>query len=75
MVGRKQRRFIVLLEVPPTLTDRTSCRAWITDALAQAAALVGDYLPRKGKNYPADRLASEVVELRERWVSHIQSTA
>jgi len=73
MVGRKQRRFIVLLEVPPTLTDRASCQAWITDALAQAAAIVRDYLPRKGKDYPADRLAAEVVELRERWVGHLQS--
>jgi hypothetical protein len=75
MVGRKQPRFIVILEVPPTLTDRTSCRAWITDALAQAAAIVRDYLPRKGKDYPADRLAAEVVELRERWVVHIESAA
>jgi hypothetical protein len=74
-IGRKQRRFIVNLEVPPTLTDRTSCRAWITDALAQAAAIVRDYLPQEGKNYPADRLAAEVLELRERWIGHIKSTA
>jgi hypothetical protein len=75
MVGRKQRRFIVKLEMPPTLTDRTSCQAWISDALARAAAIVRDYLPLKGKDYPADRLAAEVVELRERWVGHIKSTA
>ena len=75
IVGRKQRRFIVNLEVPPTLTDRTSCHAWITDALAQAAAIVRDSLSLKGKDYPADQLAAEVVELRDRWVGHINSTA
>jgi hypothetical protein len=75
MVGRKQRRFVVNLEVPPTLTDRPSCQAWIADALTQVAAIVNDYLPLKGKDYPADRLAAEVVELRDRWVGHIKSTA
>ena len=73
MVGRKQRRFIVNVEKPPTLTDRATCQAWITDALAQAAAIVRDYLPLKGKDHPADRLAAaEVVELRDRWVGPYQ---
>ena len=49
MVGRKQRRFIVNVEVPPTLTDRATCQAWITDALGQAAAIVRGYLPLKGQ--------------------------
>ena len=74
-VGRKQRRFIINLEVPPTLTERATCAAWIGDALAQAARITRDYLPRKGKAYPADRLADEVDELRARWIAHLSTTA
>ena len=33
----------------------------------QAAAITRDYLPRKGKTYPAERLASELDSLRKRW--------
>lgn len=75
MVGRKQRRFIVNLEVPPTLTDRAACDAWIVGALTEAAAIVRDYLPKKARGYPADRLAGEVIDLRERWITHRNSTA
>ncbi len=74
-VGRKQHRFIVKLEVPPTLSDRSSCAAWITDALAEVAELVGTYLPKKAKTYPVERLTEEVRDLRARWIVHVESTA
>lgn len=67
MVGRKQRRFIIKIEVPPTLTDLPAYRSWMADALAQAADLIRDYLPKKAKVYPAERLAAEVDDLRYRW--------
>lgn len=75
MVGRKQRRFIVNLEVPPAMTDRQSCRMWIGVALTAAAALVRDLLPRKGKTYPVDRLVAEVEALHERWMQHVAGSA
>ena len=53
MVGRKQRRFIINLEVPPDLTDRAGIHVWITVALEQAAEITRACLPRKSKQYPA----------------------
>jgi hypothetical protein len=67
MVGRKQRRFIVNLEVPPALPDLTAYRRWMAEALGNVADLVRDYLPTKFRTYPAERLASEVDDLRTRW--------
>jgi hypothetical protein len=75
LVGRKQHRFIINLEVPPGLTDRETCGAWIGNALAVAAQITRDYLPRKGKTYPAGRLADEVDDLRTRWITHMNTTA
>jgi hypothetical protein len=67
LVGRKQRRFIVNLEVPPALPDLIAYRTWMAQALSEVADLVRNYLPTKSKTYPAERLASEVDELRTRW--------
>lgn len=67
MVGRKQRRFIVNLEVPPALPDLTAYRIWMDKALSDVADLVRNYLPTKSKTYPVARLASEVDDLRTRW--------
>jgi len=75
MVGRKQRRFIINLEVPPELTDRAGIDVWITAALEEAADITRAYLPRKSRQYPADRLAGEIDELRARWVDHAAGTA
>lgn len=74
MVGRKQRRFIVYLEVPPSLPNRLAYGKWLASALGQAATIVRDYLPRKGKGYPAERLAAEIDDLRRRWVGHLGVT-
>ena len=71
MVGRLQRRFIVSIEVPPGLAGQDAYRAWMVTALSEVAALVREYLPRKGKAYPAERLANEVDELRARWRVHV----
>lgn len=67
LVGRKQRRFIVNLEVPPALPDLTAYRRWMAEALSDVSDLVRNYLPTKSKTYPAERLASEVDDLRTRW--------
>lgn len=67
MVGRKQRRFIVNLEVPPALADLAAYRRWMADALGDVADLVRGYLPTKSRAYPAERLASEVDDVRTRW--------
>jgi SAM-dependent methyltransferase len=67
MVGRAQKRFIIELEVPPDLDGRAAYRAWYARALEEAAAITRDYLPRKGKSYPAERLANELDDLRRRW--------
>jgi hypothetical protein len=67
MVGRKQRRFIVNLEVPPGLLDLTAYRSWMSEALGEVADLVRGYLPGKAKAYPAARLASEIDDLHARW--------
>jgi hypothetical protein len=67
MVGRKQRRFIVNVEVPPTLPDRAAYRSWMAQTLREVAELVRAYLPTKSKTYPAARLASEVEDLNARW--------
>lgn len=67
MVGRKQRRFIVNIEVPPALPDRTAYRRWMTQALGEVAELVRDYLPPKSKIYPSARLAAEVEDLNALW--------
>jgi len=75
MVGRKQRRFIINLEVPPELKDRAGVDVWITAALEEAAAITRAYLPRKSRQYPADRLAGEIDELRTRWVDHAAGAA
>jgi len=72
MVGRTQRRFIINLEVPPGMADRQAYATWITQALTTAAEIVRDVLPRRSKKYPAERLAAEVLALRERWISHIR---
>ncbi|KGN35030.1 hypothetical protein N802_01760 [Knoellia sinensis KCTC 19936] len=71
MVGRKQKRFIVDVEVPPDLGDLDAYRAWMATALAEVAAIVRDHLPTKNKSYPSERLASEVDELRARWNVHV----
>jgi hypothetical protein len=70
MVGRKQRRFIVHLEVPPTLPDLAAYRGWMTDALGEVADLVRQYLPTRARAYPAVRLASEIDDLQARWDSY-----
>jgi SAM-dependent methyltransferase len=75
MVGRTQRRFIINLEVPPSLEDRAAYRTWYAHALKLAAAITRDHLPRKGKSYPAGRLASELDTLRERWEIEIRRLA
>jgi len=75
MIGRKQRRFIILIEVPPLLPDRAAHANWMTEALQQSAEIVRNYLPRKAKTYPADRLADEVQSLRDRWVEYIAESA
>lgn len=67
MVGRKQRRFIVNIEVPPALADLSTYRSWMANALSEVAQIVRDYLPTKSKTYPAERLASEIDDLRTRW--------
>jgi SAM-dependent methyltransferase len=67
MVGRTQKRFVIELEVPPALESRAAYRAWYTEALSEAAAITRDYLPRKGKSYPAERLARELDDLRNGW--------
>jgi SAM-dependent methyltransferase len=72
MVGRTQKRFIINLEVPPSLEVRAAYRTWYAHALKQAAAITRDHLPRKGKSYPAERLASELDALRERWEIEIR---
>lgn len=69
MVGRKQRRFIIWIEVPPSLPNRDAYAEFVTDALTQAASIVREYLPRKGKTYPWERLAAEVDHLRGRWIA------
>lgn len=68
-VGRRQRRFMVWIEVPPLLEDRKAYARWIAEALFEAAKIVSDYLPRKAKAYPAERLAEEVNALRNRWLA------
>jgi hypothetical protein len=75
MVGWKQRRFIINLEVPPDLTDQAGIRAWITAALEEAADVTRAYLSRKSKHYPAEHLAGEIDNLRARWVDHAGSAA
>jgi hypothetical protein len=67
MVGRKQGRFIVNVEVPPALPDLHAYRTWMSRTLTEVAAIVRDYLPTKSKTYPAERLASELDDLRTRW--------
>ena len=67
MVGRKQRRFIVNIEVPPALADRSAYRSWMADVLSEVAQMVRDYLPTKSKTYPASRLSFEVDALLTRW--------
>lgn len=74
MVGRKQRRFIINLEVPPSLPDRLAYGNWITEALGQAAVIVREYLPKKGRAYPAERLADELDDLQSRWIRHLFAT-
>jgi hypothetical protein len=64
-VGRTQRRFIIWIEVPPDLPDSTADRAWLAGTLNEAARLVREYLPRKSKRYPVDRLADEVLAVRD----------
>jgi hypothetical protein len=64
MVGRTQRRFIVWHRLPEGLNEVSDVRRWIIDALPQTEALVREYLPRKSKAYPAERLAAEVAGLR-----------
>jgi SAM-dependent methyltransferase len=72
MVGRTQKRFIIELEVPPTLEDRAAYRAWYANALVEAAAITRDYLPRRGKSYPAERLADELDDLCHRWELEVE---
>ena len=67
MVGRKQRRFIVNLEVPPALSDLCAYRRWMADALGDVADIVRSHLPTKSETYPAERLALEIDDLRSRW--------
>lgn len=67
MVGRKQRRFIVDIEVPPGLPDANAYAVWMTSALAEVGRIVRTYLPTKSKEYPAERLAAEVEALRLIW--------
>lgn len=71
MVGRKQRRFIIWIEVPPVLTTRQALTGWMQIALSESAAIVRDYLPRKGRTYPWERLAAELDDVRERWVARL----
>ena len=74
MVGRKQRRFIVNVEVPPDLPDLTAYRSWMAEALSEVAGLIRDYLPTKSRSYPAERLATEVDDLRARWDAYREAT-
>jgi len=39
----------------------------MAEALSAVADLVRDYLPTTSRTYPAERLASEVDDLRTRW--------
>jgi len=71
-VGRSKKRFIINLEVPPSLEDRAAYRAWYGHALKRAATITREYLPRKGRSYPAERLASELDALSERWEIEIK---
>jgi hypothetical protein len=65
MVGRRQRRFIVWIGVPPGLPDAQADREWLVLVLAEVAELVRQYLPTKSKRYPAEELANEVLALRD----------
>jgi SAM-dependent methyltransferase len=71
LVGRTQKRFIIELEVPPSLADRAAYRDWYLYALGRAAEITREHLPRKGKSYPAERLATELDELHARWAREI----
>lgn len=68
-VGRVQHRFIVDLEEPPALPDLTACGRWVAEALCDVTFLVRNGLPTRSKTYPAERLASEVDDLRVRWAA------
>jgi hypothetical protein len=63
MVGRRQRRFIVWIGVPPDLRDARAGREWLVWVLAEVAEIVRQYLPAKSKRYPAEGLADEVLAL------------
>lgn len=62
-VGRKQRRFIVELAPPGGLADEAALLDWLIPALGEVARLCREYLPKKGRQYPAESLAREVEEL------------
>jgi hypothetical protein len=47
VVRRTQKRFIIDLEVPPSLEDRTAYRRWYGQSLAEAVVIAREYLPRK----------------------------
>ncbi len=65
MVGRKQRRFIVKVALPPGLQDEASVARWLVPSLAEVAGLCRQYLPTKSREYPAEALAPEVEALAE----------
>jgi hypothetical protein len=65
MVGRKQRRFIVKVALPPGLQDEASVARWLVPSLAEVAGLCRQYLPTKPREYPAEALAQEVEALAE----------
>jgi hypothetical protein len=63
MVGRKQRRFIVEMAIPPGRGDEEAVLAWVVPALADVARLCREYLPKKSRQYPPESLAQEVEAL------------
>ena len=63
MVGRKQRRFVVKLGVPPGLANEAEVTGRLISCLPEVARLCREYLPAKSGQYPAERLAQEIEAL------------
>ena len=63
MVGRKQKRFIVMHSVPAGLDTEEKVLDWLVPSLAETARLCREYLPTKSKAFPAESLAQEVEGL------------
>lgn len=64
MVGRRQRRFVILHSVPIGLDTPDAVRSWLMSVLPETARLVREYLPTRSKTYPVQELADEVEQLR-----------